>query len=574
MAYFPLQLPPGVVRGTNPDDNPGRWYDVNLVRWRGDVLEPVGGWSKLNSTALSSIPRAIHPWRRNSAELEVLIGCEAHLYSYNDGAFNNVTPSGLVSFQNGGSLGGGYGSGAYGAEAYGTPRTLSSSIPAERHAWSFDNWGEDVVALSSADGRLFYFDSSSPSTAPVPFGQYAISSISRTSNVTTVVTATPHNMTTGESATIAGVTGTGFNTTATITVTNSTTFTYANAGADGSGSGGTVLDNTIPINNRAVIVTPERHVLALQVGGDAFAYGWSSREDYLDWNFASTTNTAGRLPVKCDTPLMSLCAVREGTLMWSEDKTFLIRYVNLPFIYGHDELGTSGIYAPRAFAQFDGRAVWMDDHGFMLYDGGTVRPLPCDLTDYIFSDIDPVFGPRWTHASANGNFNEVWFFYPSNGAEECDRFVIWNWQDNWWSMGSLSRSAMHSSGVTDKPLATDPSGFVYQHEDDWNYTDLTPSQIYAETSVINIGQGDQVMHVKQVVASGRPACLQATDFTIYGRMTPGGAETAYGPYLPRADGYMDTRAQGRDVRVRIRSTTFRDWSIGRLRLDIAAGGKR
>lgn len=56
-----------------------------------------------------------------------------------------------------------------------------------------------------------------------------------------------------------------------------------------------------PTSNRAVIVTPERHAMLLQVGGDKRRIAWSSREDYTDWNFASTTNTAGFLHLSTKT---------------------------------------------------------------------------------------------------------------------------------------------------------------------------------------------------------------------------------------------------------------------------------
>ena len=577
MTYIPIKLPPGIVRGANPDDAPGRWYDGSLVRWREGVMEPIGGWSKIMATALNSTARTIHQWRRNNApEVYTLVGTDEELYSGYQGTWTDVAPSDLIALNDITSgAGGGYGSGPYGAEAYGDPRTGSTGLTPERAAWSMANWGEDVVAVSSTDGRLLYFDSSAPTTDAKPVGVYSISTISRTSNVTTVVTTEPHNLATSDAVKIAGVTDTSFNTASSaVTVTNPTTFTYANTGADGSSSGGTVQDLLVPIDNRAVIVTPERHVVLLQAGGNMRRVGWCSREDITDWDFSSTTNTAGYYDLQSETPILNGSPVREGTLIWSTNRVFLMRYVGLPFIYGFDDLGTSMLYAPNSFAEFDGRCVWMDNSGFMLYEGGSMRPLPCDLNDYIFSDIDPLYGPRVAHASVNGKFDEIWFHYPSNGSTECDRYVIWNWSENWWSIGTLARTAAFQAGVGSYPIMAGTDKFLYQHEDGWTYDGFNcANNVFIASGTINLPGDEQSMHITQLVPSNG-GNYDLTKYTLFTRMTPNDTERQFGPYYSRSDGYVDTRAVGRDVRIRICANDAGDWSIGRIRMKIAAGGRR
>ena len=69
---------------------------------------------------------------------------------------------------------------------------------------------------------------------------------------------------------------------------------------------------------------------------------------------------------------------------------------------------------------------------------------------------------------------------------------------------------------------------------------------------------------------------ELTSYTIYSRMTPNGAERIFGPYNSRSDGYVDCRAIGRDLRIRINARDGGDWSIGRLRMKVgsAMGGRR
>lgn len=575
MTIVPIQLPPGVVRGSNPDDMPGRWYEANLIRWREGFMEPVGGWSKVTSTPLGSVVRKLHQWRTNANVSMILAGADGGIYAQNDGAWTDVTPSNFTLLTDAG-VNGGFGLSTYGSGTYGTPRTGNTAINQTNPGWMMDNWGEDVIAVASTDGRMLYYDATSPGADCVPVGVYSISSISRTSNVATVSTATPHNLSSGEAVRVEGVANTSFNGASVIvTVTSTTQFTYSNTGADGSSSGGTVRDLTVPIGNRGVIVTPERHVLLLQCGGFPRRIGWSSREDYTDWNFSSTTNTAGFLDLQTETPLVSGVSVREGTLIWSQNRAFLLRYTGQPFIYGSDELGTTRLYANNAFAEFDGRAVWMDASGFMIYDGGTMRPLPCPLTDYVFSDIDPLYGPRTAHACVNGKYDEVWFFYPSNGATEPDRYIMWNWSEDWWSMGSMERTAGSRAGVGSYPIMAGADKHLYQHEMGWQYDAFEcANNIYVVSGTLNLPDNEQNWTVQQLMPSnGGQADL--TKYTIFTRMTPNGSERQFGPYYSRSDGYVDTRATGRDMRIRICANGAGDWSIGRIRMKVgSAGGRR
>ena len=605
MTFIPLQLPPGIVRGANPDDAPGRWYDANLIRWREGVMEPVGGWTPVTETPLPSIPRRLHQWRMNNGTLRTLAGSNEHLWADESGNFYDVAPVGFSAFSSTAGAGG-YGAGTYGSGTYGTPRTGSSSLTPIPGQWSFSNWGEDVLAVASWDGRILYYDASSPLSDAVPVGTYDITSIVRASNVVTVTTSAPHNLSTGNLVAITDVPISTFNiASVSVTVTNATTFTYAQTGADASWSvsnqfplagsaavlgddvgfaldftddtyaftyAAKVRDLSVPITCRAVLVTPERHALVLQPNGEPRRVAWSSREDYTDWNFASTTNTAGFLDLQSETPLVTLGSVREGTLIWSSNRAFLLRYTGQPFIYGADELGTTRIYSPYAWAEFDGRCVWMDSSGFTLFEGGAMRPLQCPLTDFVFSNIDTTFGPRVAHAAVSGRFDEVWFFYPSTGQSECDRYVVWNYAENWWSMGALPRSAAFPAGPGSFPLMAATDGKLYQHENGWTYDAFScANNVYVASGTINMPDAESALPILQLVPSNG-GNYALTKYTFFSRLTPNGSERQFGPYYSRPDGYVDTRVTGRDVRLRICANAAGDWSIGRLRLKVGSGG--
>ena len=252
-----------------------------------------------------------------------------------------------------------------------------------------------------------------------------------------------------------------------------------------------------------------------------------------------------------------------------------MRYVGLPFIYGADELGSTRIYGPATFAEFEGKCVWMDSSGFTIYAGGSIQPLQCPLSDYVFSNIDPIYGPIRAHAAVNGKFDEIWFYYPSVGATECDRLLIWNYTENWWSLGTIDRTAAFRAGVTEYPIMTGTDKHLYQHENGWSYDTFDfASNIFVSSGTINMPDAEQSLNISQVLPSNG-GTYNLTKYTLYSRMAPGGAERTFGPYQSRADGYVDCRVTGRDVRIKINANAAGDWSIGRLRLKVgAAGGRR
>jgi len=93
----------------------------------------------------------------------------------------------------------------------------------------------------------------------------ATTSRARTSNVSTIIMSSNHSLITGDTVTISGLGGTGYNDSdVTITVTNSTTFTYTNTGTNEGTTGdtdGLVFPNfTFPYNARLHSVRPNKYV--------------------------------------------------------------------------------------------------------------------------------------------------------------------------------------------------------------------------------------------------------------------------------------------------------------------------
>jgi hypothetical protein len=579
MTVVSLTLPPGIVRPTSPLQAAGRYYDANLIRWRQGKLVPVGGWQRISNTALSSTVRAIYTWANNSDRSLAALGCDDNLYAFDGNAstYTDITPTGFVG-SNTTSVGG-YGAYDYGSLLYGDDTDATyprppSALDRVTFSWTIAGWGEDILAVASSDGRLLHWEYGETEAHPV--GSAAITTAERVSNVVTVTTEYHHDFQVGDSIEITGNSESTFNGTFTITsVPTDTTFTFSDSGTDQSGTGGTATHGTVPVDNTGVVVTTERHAVLFGCGGEPRRVAWSDQEDYSDWDFANSTSLAGFFELDTDSPIQMAVNVREGVLIWTEDEAWLMRYVGSPFVYGFERIGQGcGLMAPQSFATTAGRCVWMGRENFWIYEGGAVTPLACDVASYVFEEGDKALSRLYTHGSQNNVFPEVWFWFPSEGSDVADRYVIWNYAENWWSLGQMTRTASTGAGAFPYPMTADDSNEVYFQEYGW--TDSGASLVgsrYAESGSLNSAGGQVVTSVRQAMTNSGSG-YDSTNLTFYGSFTPDGTESSFGPYSPRSDGYTDVRFTARDFRVRFEATQDAEWSVGGLRLDVVQRGGR
>lgn len=578
MPLVPIDVPPGVVRRATPLQSAGRYWDSNLIRWRSGKLLPVGGWSRITSSPLDTTPYAIFSWKTNGSAPLTLIGGDTKLFSLEGSIYTDITPDGFVTPA--ASQFGGYGAYEYGALLYGDDTDPTYPRPPSAQfllpfSWTMDTWGSDVLLVASSDGRLLHFEEGETKAHQV--GVSDITTAVRSSNVITITTPEHHGFANGDSVVIAGVSVGSMNGTFTITsVPTDTTFTYANPGTDTTGTGGTV--STLipcPTNNRGVFVTPERYAVLFGAGGNTRRVAWSNQEDYTNWDFANVTTTAGFLDLDTSDSIIMAAGVREGTLIWTNNEAWIMRYIGLPFVYSIERIGQGcGLMAPQSFATFAGRCVWMGKEGFWIYDGGVVKPLPCDVGSYVFDSVDPNSGALYSHGSDSGVFPEAWFWYPELGEDTPNRYVIYNYAEGWWSIGEMERTASSPSGVYTYPILGSSDGNLYFQEDGWTAAGVPiTTDRYAETASINVLNGNRIANITQAITDSGYS-YDNTQLTLFSTFAPQGAETSFGPYISRADGYTDMRASGRDFRVKVESTKDEEWSIGAIRLEVKPGGQR
>jgi hypothetical protein len=169
-SIFP---PPGIQRAATPLASSGRWFDQNLMRWRGGTLQPIGGWASLPLATFDSNPRDVLTYHDNSQNRWAIVGTDTALYAYDFGleVLHVITPTGVGPLEPPGPALG-YGTGNYGADAYGTAREPADVGPQDvavefGDQWAMDLFGELVMIVPTQDGHLFVWDPTTPDTPAV-----------------------------------------------------------------------------------------------------------------------------------------------------------------------------------------------------------------------------------------------------------------------------------------------------------------------------------------------------------------------------------------------------------------------
>ena len=233
----------------------------------------------------------------------------------------------------------------------------------------------------------------------------------------------------------------------------------------------------------------------------------------------------------------------------------------------------------------------MGRDSFFKFDG-TVIKIPCSVEDYVFTDIDQS-NQKDTFAAANSEFNEVTWFYPSNGASQVDRCVTYNIKEDVWQVGTLARTSWADKGVYNFPYATDyaptdttatittitglTAGRTYMYaQENGNNADGSAMTSYVESGEFVIPQaGEHLMSIKRFIPDFKN--LSGTvNISLKFRDYPTSTQRTNGPFaVTTSTNKIDTRARGRQASIRIESSALNtNWRFGTYRAAIRPDGRR
>lgn len=325
----------------------------------------------------------------------------------------------------------------------------------------------------------------------------------------------------------------------------------------------------VPIANaptaRALLVTGERIIMALGANDDPRAVAWCDPDDNTVW--ASTSaNLAGDYIIATKGELICGVVLPGGALLFTETDCHRARFVGAPAAYAFEIAGDgSGAISQNAVQAIDGKALWMGPQGFWTYSG-FVQPLPCEVSDYVFSNLNRAQVSKIA-SFHNSSFGEVWWFYPDQNATENNRYVAYSYRENHWSLGELDRLCADDRSPFPAPLAVGSDGFIYEHEVG---SSLAGHDVFLESGPFEFQGGGIVVDVLQSMPDEKT--IGDLTMTLFGRYETKGAEHVFGPYPGEV--YTDMRASGRQFRLRVEAPSDRDWRYGVPKFEVQPGGMR
>jgi hypothetical protein len=507
----PLALPPGVYRNGTEYQAVGRWYDCNLMRWFEGTMRPIGGWVPLQQSILEEVEESVF---EEALAPVVVSGVPRAMRAWRAGPMRDAwlgvgTHTSLMAFTQG---------------------TLHDITPA-----GLTPGIADSLIVAGAYGAGVYGGQA-----------YGVGNETQGAEVE----ASSWQLDTFGDFLVGVLLGDGI----LYYWDPSTPETVA-----------LPMDNA-PTDCVGIVVTPERHVVALGAGGDGRRLVFASRETLDEWDPLAEGSTAGGFTLEGKGLLMAGRRGRSETLIWTEDALWALRFSGGILVYGLERVGEEcGPVSRHSMHVEGGQAIWMGQRAFFRYDG-FVSAVPCEVSDDVFRDFNYAQRAKVVTV-ARSEFGEVTWYYPSALSQENDRYVTWNSRENHWAVGVLSRTAGVDRQPFQYPVQADATGTLYEHEREFDYEGDTP---FAESGPIQVGAGGRLMHMSQLVPD--EANLGQTRVRLFSRQYPTGAERAYGPFSSAEP--TPIRVLGRQVRLRIEGVEAEDWRVGIFRYEGSPGPRR
>ena len=610
--------------------NEGGWVDGDKIRFRKGRVEKIGGWEKLSSDTLIGSARALHSWISLGGNKFLGIGTTNKYYIEEGGTYNDVTPVRKTSTN----------SITFGATDGSSTITVTDS--------SHGAVNGDFVTFSSAvslGGNI---------TATVLNQEYQIDLVTGTNTYQitakdtsgATVTANSSDSGNGGSA-IDGVyllnsgldfyvpsTGWGVGTwgagawgaaTTLSDVNNLRLWTHDNYGEDliiNPRGGGifrwvendglstravelatTSGANLVPTKALQVITSEtDRHLIVLgadPISGssrtgtiDPMLVAFSDQENPLQFEPLST-NTAGSLRLSSGSSIVGGIKARQEVLIFTDTSLYSMNFIGPPLTFAINLINEgAGLIGPKAAANSPKGVFYMSKKGFYFYNG-SVQKIPCSVQDHVFSDLDETQAFK-CFAGLNEEFSEVWFFYPSvtDNETEISRYVIYNYEENSWSIGTLERYSWLAAGVLDKPLAAGEESTtkrIYEHEKGFNDDESAMDGVFVESADIDITDGDRFVFLKRILpdilfvnetgTSQNPAINVVVKRRDFNNQTLSTDSTTQ---ITSSSTFGSLRSRARQFVLRFESdddNTDSDrknykWRLGSTRVDIQPSGRR
>ena len=627
MPLTKLQFRPGINRETTSYTNEGGWFDADKVRFRFGVPEKIGGWERATENTFLGTCRALKPFVALDGSRFMGLGTHLKYYIEEGGTYNDITPirsttsAGDVTFSaTNGSSTITVADTAHGAVAgdyvtFSGAASLGGNVTAAvlNQEYRIDTIVNDnsftIIAKDTSDATVTANSSDSGNGGSSTVGAYQINT-----GLDTSVSGTGWGVGTW------GREGWGDAAAATGTTSILRIWTHDNFGEDliinvrdagifywdktlGLSSRAVALsdrtdaDSTTPTIAKQVIVSDrDRHIIAFGCDAenaigtqDPLLIRFSDQEDPTTWQ-SLPSNTAGDLRIGSGSEIVAAVETRQQILVYTDVSLHAMQFLGPPFTFGISLVSeNTTIMSPLAAIAHDDVVYWMGFEEFYVFSG-QVQRIPCTVRSYVFDDFNREQKEK-VFAASNSAYSEVWWFYPSSTANEVDRYVVFNYQENAWYYGTLVRTAWVDRGINDYPVATFTDGRQYFQElglDDNTSSPAVAINAHIESSQIDLADGEQFAFIRRIIPDitfeNSTAASPNVVFTTKVRDFPGGnydsedaatvTRSATTP-VEQFTNQVHLRLRGRSFALRVASSdTETQWRLGSPRLDVRPDGRR
>jgi hypothetical protein len=331
-----------------------------------------------------------------------------------------------------------------------------------------------------------------------------------------------------------------------------------------------------PVNNRAFVITPQRHCMLFGAGGVFNRRAWSDQEDIENWNYADPASLAGFVDIQPAAPIIMASVAGDDIVYWtSAGDMFVVRAIGLPYVY-NDELVMNGSVpvSPMSMCDTAVGLVFMTSNGPWRFNGGSATPIVCPV--WSWAKFNEVYA-RYDAAMVElASFSELWWFFPSEENNTNDRYVQWNFREGWWSQGRLSRLCGNTSTYTRFPMMSDGVS-VFKHESGGYYSGGDDQLPWAKTFNINT-KGGNVLSTFNRLLPDVDGDIAHVAFVLDYNIPRAGApvEATSGEKFILSNGFVPFRDTGRDFRLTLRQTVqgIGAWTMGETKADIIPRGSQ
>jgi hypothetical protein len=639
MPLAKLQFRPGVNKENTSYSNEGGWSDSDKIRFRFGFPEKIGGWTRQSDYSFLAPCRALHSYVTLQGSLLMAVGTRYKFYINEGGFYYDITPIRATTAAGDVTFGATNGSATidvadtnHGAATgdfvtFSGAASLGGQITADvlnqeyqinvvdENNYTIEARTVSTIASITDNGVLNPTPVTADGSDTGNGGASVVGTYQINSGLGVVVTGTGWGSSTwgrgtwGSSATLTTVNNVrlwgidNFGEDLLFNARDGGIYYWDTSASDYDVDRAVALadlpgaDPGTPTIAKQVIVSDnDRHVIAFGCDAqnnigvqDPLLIRFSSQESLTEWD-AEVTNTAGDLRVGSGSEIIAAVETRNQVLIFTDISLHSMQFLGPPFTFGLAQVAENiTIAGPSAVTAVDDKVFWMGIGDFYVYTGQTQK-LPCPVRAYIFDDIN-VGQIELTVCALNSTFSEVWWFYPSAGSNENDRYVIYNYVENTWAIGALTRTAWHDRGLFNAPIAASTDGYLYNHESGQNDGSTNPPSAitsYIESSQISIGEGNNFVFLTKLIPDltfeNSISDAPTVDFTLQARNFPGGAylqsdtsgvtQSATTP-VEQFTEQTWIRLRGRSFAVKVESnTTDTQWRLGTPRVDIRPDGRR